>query len=193
MANQKAKGTQAQGTQAKGTQAQGTQGNTLPGNVTVAQPNNGQAVTYGQTVIVGRKVYGGSYYAALTPGNYTLVNSLTTAMLQAVPGSTAIVTPGKLSLQVNNTSGTNTRVCVVSLHGQAVQWHCRFFTQAMFTYAHNNGLIVYGNTIAGQTVNGQKVTTATKAHSNNIVVLPGNTQHIVALAALKAQAIAQGN
>jgi hypothetical protein len=181
--------TTAPSTTAPSTTAPSTTGNILPGNVSVQQPPNGQTVVYGQTITVARKMYGGTYYGTLTPSNYTLVNNFTTAILKAITGTTAQVTPIKLSYQINNVHGTSTRIGIVSMHGQTAQAHVRFFTQAMFNYAHTNGITVYGNTIKGQTVNGQLVNVPVKAHSNHVILTAQNINHVVALFNLKAQSI----
>lgn len=163
--------------------------NGLPGNVVVELPANGTAVKYGTIVKVGRKQYGGSYYATLSASNYSLINTFTTKLLKAVKGSVANVTPGKLRLRVNNVHGNLALIGVLSVHGQTVQAHTRYFTQAMFTQAHKSGIVVYGNTVKGQTVNGKVINNPVKAHSNHVVLTVANTQQVIALWALKATSI----
>jgi len=159
--------------------------NMLPNNVTVAQPPNGVPASYGNIVTVGRKQYGGSYYATLTSVNYTLVNQFVTACLTAIKGSTAIVTPVKLSLQVNNVHGTSQRVGIVSLHGQTAQAHIRYLTAAGWALAGTLGLTVYGPNM-GLPVGKQ----GPKAHSNHMVLTAANMPAVVKLFAAHAATIA---
>lgn len=155
--------------------------NLLPANVQVAQPPNGQTATYGNVLTVGRKQYGGQYYGTLTAANYQLATTFTTAVLAAVKGSIAQVTPVKLSYNVANVHGTMQRIGVLSYHAQQAQVHIRYLSAQGHIHAKALGLTVYGPNMAAPI--GQQ---GPKAHSNHVVLTSANMATVVTLFAAHA-------
>jgi hypothetical protein len=157
----------------------------LPEGVKLLQPPSGQVVTLGQTIQIGRKRYGGDYFGRLTDENYALACKFMAACMKAIKNAEGVVTPEKLSLNMPNAHGTAARVFAIENSG-GLQFHCRYFTQAMFDRAHKAGVQVFGNREKGQVVNGQETKAPMKAHSNSIHLTADNMALAVELATLKA-------
>lgn len=156
---------------------------TLPKGVFVLQPPTGETAVVGTILQVGRRKYGGNYFAKLTPANYTLAKSFMAKVLSAIQGSEGRVTPTKLLLNVPNAHGTPTRVFAIENSAGSLHFHARYFNQSMFNLCHKAKVQVFGDRPKGAKIGGVEIKAPLKAHSNSIIL----TQETLALAVSLSQ------